>query len=172
MLASNAKEMDTEIDIFEHPWWTSLFGHLLFLALSFMLVYTWYYARDYLAEMNRWKLLVLLVPPLLYFLFWFPNLFYLYLVPKRIVFKQDHIVIVDPFGQGHKFSYHEISRFRIQAKPGWSEPIKWISSGFRATMYFSNDGFKVKFNPDALGDFSSIVALIRSKGLDHVIQLV
>jgi hypothetical protein len=170
MSASNSMDINTDIEIFEHPWWTNLLGHLIFLALSIALVYVWYYSRDYVAEINRWKLQVLLVPPLIYFLFRFPNLFYLWAVPRRIYFKQNKIIVVGPLAQTHQFSYQDITHFKIRRQPGWTEPWKWIHTSFRATIYFSNHSFKVRFNPDGLVEFHSVLELIRAKGLGQVIQ--
>ena len=163
-------KIEQDIDICEFEWWTSFIGHLILLTLSIIFIYLWFYLHRLVSEHNLWHLNVLLIPPFMYALFRFPNLVFLFCVPKLIIFKENVVVIVSPMNNKKTFSYNEISRLIVYHVPKWSEPAKWISSSFRARLYFSNGTVKVAFDPSLLSYYSMLLDTFHKKGLDHLIE--
>jgi hypothetical protein len=164
--------MNTErdIDIYEFSWWGALIGHIVGIAVVLALVYLRYILQQVVDSRNAWRLDLLLLPALMYGLFLFPDLIRLRTVPKQILFKENSVVIVPPCGEILSLSYDQIHRFVIPQAPRWSELTKWISTHFRARIYFRGHSKMITFNSDHLVNLAEVLAIIRSKGLGNIIE--
>jgi len=144
--------MDEELDIYEFEWWNVFAVFLVLLLISIGLI----------------GISFLLVGKLIFLYCGYSSiglcvslfgLWFIKSVPKQIIFMKNSISIVPAIGVRKEYSYEEISRIVI-----------YKSLPFKLRIYFSNNRFKVKLNPDRLYNYQSLQEIFFKKGLGRIID--
>jgi hypothetical protein len=164
--------MDKEIGIYEFEWWMIFSGVLIVIMFSITLIIGSLYLLQVINnDWNIFRCFTLMLLGILSFGYSSIYLWTIQSVPKLIIFKQNIINVILPFGQEKVFPYENISRIIIISRlTKRSQVFAKSLFPFRIRMYFLNNKIKVIFNPDRMIDFSAVMEHLKQKGLSSLVE--
>ena len=153
--------MENDIDIYEIHWWPAFIGHISLIIVSIISIYAWFNLHGLVQPSNQWRMfLIFFLPAMLLFLF-LPRFINLFATPKILIFRENSIIVINPFNQKKVFAYEDISHLIVHRKN---------KNSFMARLFFSNDTIKVMFDPNWLPNFPKVLQTMQNKGIGQVIQ--
>jgi hypothetical protein len=159
--------IDQQNDIFEYEWWRVFVGYIFLFILSVTLIGALYFGAQVTDDHETlFRFIFIGFLGGMGLLFSIGGIWTIHSVPKHIIFKQNSINVVFPFGKEKAFLYEDISRIIILR--GITERKHLLDtswSPFRVRIYFSDNVSKVFINSDRLVNYPALLDSLKNKGL-------